>query len=75
MIFRHVVPLHNVTTNKSENLKGYLAHFPYSMHEEIQEPERLGDLFKVTQLVSGSALGLLTSGYPIVTTCWASVIL
>lgn len=49
--FSHLVPLHNVTTNKWKNLKGNLACFHYSIDEEIQEPERLGDLLKVTQLV------------------------
>lgn len=50
-----VVPLHKVTMDKPKNLKGYLAHFPYFINEEVQEPERLGDLLKVILLVSGSA--------------------
>lgn len=49
--FSHLVPLHSVTANKWKNLKGNLACFHYSLDEEIQEPERLGDLLKVTRLV------------------------
>lgn len=53
--FSHVVPLHNVTTNTSKDIRDYLAHFPYFIDEETQEPEKLGDLPEVIQLVSGSA--------------------
>lgn len=44
-----------MAANKLEDLRGYLAHFPYFLDEEPQEAEGLGDLSKVTQPVRGSA--------------------
>lgn len=32
--FSHVVLLYNVTSDKSKDLRGYLAHFHYSIDEE-----------------------------------------
>lgn len=55
MWFSHVVLLHNVAANKSKDVRGNLAHFPYFLDEEPQEAEGLGDLSKVTPLVSASA--------------------
>ena len=73
-----VVPLYNMTTTTSKDLRGYLDHFLYFIDEETQENQRgqvtYPRLSSWSVILLGLDLRSLTSGHPAVIICWVSAI-